>query len=341
MSRTYWRPVPMTDPARPPEALPLAGGWCWFAQVERLRRGEPPALLPAEAAPPEVLERLAAPRAPIAGLTFEAPRLMGILNVTPDSFSDGGLYLAPEAAMRQARHMAAQGADLLDVGGESTRPGAAEVPAPEEAARVVPVIAAVAAEATVSVDTRKAAVAEAALAAGARVVNDVSALRFDPRMAAVAARAEGLCLMHAQGLPATMQDAPSYDDVLLDVFDALEERAAAAEAAGLPRARLLLDPGIGFGKTLQHNVSLLRRLSLYHGLGCAILVGASRKSFVGTLGGAPESASRMPGSLAVALHAAGQGCQVLRVHDVGETAQALRLGLAMSGRQTREGGARR
>jgi dihydropteroate synthase len=325
----------MTDPARPPEALALAGGWCWFSQVERLRRGEAPTLLPAEAAPPEVLERLSAPRAPIAGLGFEAPRIMGILNVTPDSFSDGGLFLAPEAAVAQARSMAALGADVVDVGGESTRPGAAEVPVAEEGARVVPVIAAVAGAAggaPVSVDTRKAAVAEAALAAGARIVNDVSALRFDPAMAAVAARAEGLCLVHAQGAPATMQDAPAYDDVLLDVFDALEARAAAAEAAGIPRARLLVDPGIGFGKTLQHNVSLLRRLSLYHATGCAVLVGASRKRFVGTLGRAPEAAGRVPGSLAVALHAVGQGAQVLRVHDVGETAQALRLGMALGGR---------
>ncbi len=322
----------MTDPARPPDALPLAGGWCWFAQVERLRRGEPPALLPAGAAPPEVLERLVAPRAPIAGLGFEAPRIMGILNVTPDSFSDGGLFLAPEAAVAQARSMAALGADVVDVGGESTRPGAAEVPVAEETARVAPVIAAVAAEAPVSVDTRKAAVAEAALAAGARIVNDVSGLLFDPAMAGVAAQAEGLCLVHAQGLPATMQDGPRYEDVLLDVFDALEARAAAAEAAGLPRARLLLDPGIGFGKTLKHNVSLLRRLSLYHATGCALLVGASRKRFVGALGGAPEAVDRLPGSLAVALHAVGQGAQVVRVHDVGETAQALRLGWALSGR---------
>lgn len=329
MRRAYWRPVPMTDPARPPGALSLAGGPCWFTGVERLERGAAPRLLPAEAAPAEILDRLTAPRPPVAGLSFEAPRIMGILNVTPDSFSDGGLFLDPEAAVAQARALRAAGADILDVGGESTRPGAREVPEAEEAARVVPVIRAVAGEAPVSVDTRKASVARAALDAGARLVNDVSALLFDPGMAAVAAQGEGVCLMHARGTPEVMQDAPAYDDVLLDVFDALAARIEAAEAAGIARARVLVDPGIGFGKTLQHNVSLLRRLSLYHGLDCAVLLGASRKRFVGTIGGGAEAAGRMPGSLAVALHAAAQGAQVLRVHDVGETAQALRLWRAL------------
>jgi dihydropteroate synthase len=170
----------------------------------------------------------------VAGLTFESPRVMGILNVTPTASPTAGCSSSPEVAVAQARHMAVQGADLIDVGGESTRPGAARCPSPEESARVVPVIAALAAEAPVSVDTRKAAVAAAALAAGARMVNDVRPSRFDPGMAAVAAQAEGLCLMHAQGLPATMQDDPRYDDVLLDVFDALEERAAAARGRGPP-----------------------------------------------------------------------------------------------------------
>jgi dihydropteroate synthase len=330
---TYWRPIPMTDPARPAEALPLAGGWCWFDRVERLSRTEPPRVVPLSEVPPEVLARLSAPRAPIAGLSWEAPRIMGILNVTPDSFSDGGLFDAPDSALAQARAMEAAGADLLDLGGESTRPGAREVPPEEEAARVVPVMQAIRRHSaiTLSVDTRKAAVAQAALAAGAEIVNDVSALLFDPGMAQVAARAEGLCLMHAQGSPETMQQDPRYDDVLLDVYDALEERVATAEAQGIPRSRILVDPGIGFGKTLQHNVSLLRRLSLYHALGCAILLGASRKGFVGAIGGAKEARDRMPGSVAVALHAARQGVQVLRVHDVNETRQALSLQQAVGG----------
>jgi dihydropteroate synthase len=328
----YWRPIPMTDAARPSDALTLAGGWCWFDRVERLSRTEPPQVLPAAEAPPEVLARLTAPRDPIAGLTWEAPRIMGILNVTPDSFSDGGLFDAPEAALHQARAMA-KGADLLDLGGESTRPGARELSPEEEMARVLPVLTAIRRETDLplSIDSRKAPVARAALEAGADIVNDVSALTFDPRMGEVARAARGLCLMHAQGTPQTMQVDPRYDDVLLDVYNHLEERVAHAESLGIPRTRILVDPGLGFGKTLQHNVTLVQRLSLYHGLGCAILLGASRKGFIGTLGGAPEARNRVPGSLAVALHGVRQGAQVLRVHDVGETRQALNLQQALGG----------
>ena len=328
----YWRPVPMTDPARPEGALTLAGGWSWFDRVERLARAEAPRLVPLDEVPSEVLRRLTAPRPPIAGLAFDAPRLMGILNVTPDSFSDGGLFDAPEAALAQARAMTEQGADVLDIGGESTRPGAREIPAEEEAARVLPILRGLAdGPVPLSIDTRKAAVAEAALEAGAALVNDVSALGFDPGMAAVAVRAQGLCLMHAQGSPETMQADPRYDDVLLDIYDHLEERLLMAESQGIPRARILVDPGLGFGKTVKHNVSLIARLSLYHGLGCAILLGASRKGFIGTLSGAARARDRGPGSLAVALQAVRQGVQVLRVHDVGETRQAIGLQMAMIG----------
>jgi dihydropteroate synthase len=257
---------------------------------------------------------------------------MGILNVTPDSFSDGGLFHAPDAALAQARAMTEAGADLLDIGGESTRPGAQEIPEEEEAARVLPILRALRdGPVPLSIDTRKAAVAQAALDAGAALVNDVSALRFDPRMASVAARAQGLCLMHAQGAPETMQADPRYDDVLLDIYDHLEERLAFAESAGIPRARILVDPGLGFGKTVKHNVSLVARLSLYHGLGCAILLGASRKGFIGTLSGERVARNRGPGSLAVALQAVRHGVQVLRVHDIGETRQALGLQMAMIG----------
>lgn len=329
----YWRPLPMTDAARPDGALTLSGGWCWFDRVERLSRTEPARIVPLSEVPPHVLDRLTAAREPIAGLTWDRPRIMGILNVTPDSFSDGGLFDAPAAAIAQARAMQAGGADLLDIGGESTRPGAREFPPEEETARVLPILDALRRDGALplSIDTRKAAVAEAALQAGADFVNDVSALTFDPRMAQVAGAARGLCLMHAQGTPETMQKDPRYDDVLLDVYDHLEERLAHAESHGIPRSRILVDPGLGFGKTLQHNVSLLRRLSLYHALGCAVLLGASRKGFIGTLSGAAEARNRMPGSLAVALHGAAQGVQMIRVHDVSETRQALSLQLALGG----------
>jgi len=329
-----YRPVAMTDAARPGEALTLAGGWCWFTRAERLERGAAPVLVDQDRVPPEVLERLTAPRAPVAGLSLDRARIMGILNVTPDSFSDGGLFAGAGPALAQARAMAGAGAEIIDVGGESTRPGAREVAVAEEIARTAPVIAAIRRESAValSIDTRKSAVARAALAAGADMVNDVAALSHDAALGpAVAEAGCPLVLMHAQGTPATMQDDPRYDDVVLDVYDFLEERLAAAEAAGIARTRIVVDPGIGFGKTLQHNVRLLRALSLYHALGCAVLLGASRKRFIGKLAGAEAPRERMAGSLAVALHALSQGVQILRVHDVAETRQAMSLHEALSG----------
>jgi dihydropteroate synthase len=323
----YVRPISITCPARPDGALPLAGGPLWFDRVEVLDRGARPRIFPAAAVPGEVLDRLTAMRPAFAGLALDRPRLMGVLNVTPDSFSDGGRFSDPRAAQAQARAMAAAGADLLDIGGESTRPGAADVPETEEIARTAPVIAALQGIGTpISIDTRKSAVAKAALLAGAAAVNDVSALTFDPGLAGViAATGVPVVLMHAQGTPQTMQHNPTYGDVLLDVFDALETRIGAAELAGIARDRIVVDPGIGFGKTLAHNLDLLARVSLFHALGVPVLVGASRKRFIGTISGVQEPADRMPGSVAVALAAVAQGVQILRVHDVGETKQALAL----------------
>ncbi len=325
----YFRPIAMCDAARPATALPLAGGWCWFDRVEVISRSAPPRLAPASEVPPETLARLTAPRAPIAGLTLDAPRIMGILNATPDSFSDGGDHATLTAGLARAAAMAAEGAEILDIGGESTRPGATEVPVAEEIARTAPLIAALTAQGQlppISIDTRKAAVARAALAAGASLVNDVTAMTFDPAMAPLLAETGGpLCLMHSQGTPATMQKNPHYDDALLDVYDALAAHLAQAEAAGIPRARILIDPGIGFGKTLAHNRALLRGLSLFHGLGCALLLGVSRKGTIGTVGQAPDPKDRAPGSIALALAGVAQGVQMLRVHDIAETRQALRL----------------
>ena len=248
---------------------------------------------------------------------------MGILNVTPDSFSDGGRFLTRDAARAQADAMAR--ADILDIGGESTRPGAAYVSPEDEAARVVPVIEALAGR-RLSIDTRKAAVAQAALDAGAALINDVSALTFDPAMARVVADSTApVCLMHAQGTPDRMQDDPRYGDVVFDVYDALADRIAAARAADIALDRIVIDPGIGFGKTLEHNLALLRRIGLFHGLGVPVLLGASRKRFIGTLGDAPDAAARMPGTLAVTLAAVSQGIQMHRVHDVAEVAQGLAL----------------
>lgn len=329
----YYRPIAMTDPARPSGALTLAGGWCWFDQVEVLSRAAPGRIISASDVPAPVLHRLTAPRAPFAGLTMDRPRLMGILNVTPDSFSDGGRFLGAEAAVAQASAMA-EGAEIIDIGGESTRPGAVEVPVAEEIARTMPVIRALregGLTAPISIDTRKAPVAEAALQAGATIVNDVSAFDFDPTLGPLVAQSGApVVLMHAQGVPATMQDNPLYADVLLDVYDALAVRLARAEALGIDPARIVLDPGIGFGKTQAHNLALLRGLSLFHGLGCPILLGTSRKRFIGSIGGAEVPERRAPGSIATALGGFAQGVQITRVHDVAETRQALRLWQALN-----------
>jgi dihydropteroate synthase len=328
----YFRPIAMTDPARPKAALPLAGGWCWFDRVEVLSRAATGRIIAASEVPEPVLHRLTAPRTDFAGLSMDRPRLMGILNVTPDSFSDGGRFLAAEAAVAQARAMA-EGAEIIDIGGESTRPGAVEVPVAEEIARTAPVIRALRAgglTCPISIDTRKAPVAQAALEAGASIVNDVSAFDFDPTLGPLAASTDvPVILMHAQGVPATMQDDPRYGDVLLDVYDGLAARLARAEALGIDRGRIMLDPGIGFGKTQAHNLTLLRGLSLFHGLGCPILLGTSRKRFIGAIGRA-EPQDRAPGSIATALQGVAQGVQVIRVHDVAETRQALRLWQAMN-----------
>nr|WP_235439162.1 dihydropteroate synthase [Candidatus Rhodobacter lobularis] len=283
--------------------------------------------------PEDLRARLSDRRADICGLPLDRPRVMGIVNVTPDSFSDGGDRFTVAAALEAVRGM--EGADILDIGGESTRPGADFVPEADEIARVVPVIEAIRAAGVstpISIDTRKASVAAAALDAGADLVNDVSAMSFDSAMAGlVAERDVPICLMHALGDPKTMQDDPRYDDVVLDVYDYLAGRIEVAQAAGIKPARIIADPGIGFGKTLEHNLAILQSLSLYHGLGVPLLLGASRKRFIGTLGGASQAKVRMPGSLAVGLHGAAQGAHILRVHDVAETVQALQLWQAMTG----------
>ncbi len=329
-------------------ALPLAGGPVAFTEIEaRARRADGTAAArgsigelrrwAAEQGRPrqdEVaagLARLAAPRRDWAGLRLDRPRLMGVLNVTPDSFSDGGDFIDPERAVAQGRALAASGADIVDVGGESTRPGAEPVSPEEELRRIEPVVRRLAEDGiTVSIDTRRAAVMKAALAAGARIVNDVTALTGDAESLAIAAASgAALVLMHMAGDPRTMQVDPRYDDVTLDVYDFLESRIAACAAAGIPRERIAVDPGIGFGKNDAHNLALLARLALFHGTGCAVLLGASRKSFIGRLGGGGPR-QRLGGSLAAALAAAAQGVQILRVHDIAETRQALALRAAIA-----------
>lgn len=340
-AKRYYRPIISTGHTKPTGALQLAQGWAWFSQVEVLTRDAPPELIHAQDLPDAERAALTAPRPAIAGLSLARPIIMGILNVTPDSFSDGGAFLNPNDALAHAREMAAQGADMIDIGGESTRPGAAYVEVEDEIARTAPVIDAISTqlETPISIDTRKAPVAQAALDAGAALINDVYAFTHDPHLADVAAQASApVCLMHAQGDPEVMQDQPRYDDVLLDVYDFLEARIHTAMAAGIPRDQILVDPGIGFGKSVDHNLALLGRLSLFHSLGCGILLGASRKRFIGSIADAPDPRDRTAGSIAVALAGVAQGVQFLRVHDIKETKQALALWMAIHASQESDEG---
>ena len=321
----------------------LAGGPVAFSALEVIegeagdatRSFSPFAKLAASPEPEitETLDWIVSPRPDIAGLSLDTTRIMGVVNVTPDSFSDGGLYDTSEAAIAHGARLAKDGADILDIGGESTRPGSDPVEAAHEVERIVPVIEGlVGVKAKISADTRKAVVMEKAASAGAHILNDVSALTHDPRSLAVAAKSGlSVILMHAQGDPKTMQDDPTYADVLLDVYDYLEGRIAACEAEGVSRDRLIVDPGIGFGKTLEHNLALLDGLALFHGLGVPLLLGASRKRFIGTLAGEPDASKRVPGSIAGALAGVARGVQIVRVHDVAETRQALVIWNAVNG----------
>ncbi|TKZ21589.1 dihydropteroate synthase [Shimia litoralis] len=331
--KTYYRAIAQSDAAQPEDAYVLAGGWTWFSHVECLRRDGTRSVVPASTVPDHILEALTKRRAPLGYLPMTKPQIMGILNVTPDSFSDGGHFDAPEQALAHARMMASQGATLIDVGGESTRPGAAEVAVSDEISRTIPAIRAIsdALDVPISIDTRKAPVARAALAAGAMLVNDVAGFTFDPELAPLCAELRApVCVMHAQGDPQTMQQNPQYDDVLLDVYDFLESQIAMLVGIGIPQDQICVDPGIGFGKTLAHNLALLSRISLFHTLGCPVLLGASRKGFIKTIGNAPNPERRVGGSVAVALEGVAQGVQILRVHDVDDTRQALQLWQAVT-----------
>jgi dihydropteroate synthase len=327
-------------------ALPLAGGPSAFLAAE-LIEGKPGAVKTAvvrtatlsmieEPAIIALLNNITSPRPEIAGLTFDRMRIMGIVNTTPDSFSDGGKYDSSESAVLAARALVAEGADILDVGGESTRPGADCVPVDEELARVLPVLRALARVSTPkSIDTRKAAVMRAAIEAGADIINDVSALSFEEGSLEAAVKTKApVILMHAQGDPKTMQDNPVYEDVLLEIYDYLEERIKIAIRAGMPHEKIIVDPGVGFGKTLDHNLKILSSLSIFHSLGTPILLGASRKRLIGAVSGATDPKDRLPGSIAAALAAAAQGVQIVRVHDVSATRQALDVWqAAITGRQ--------
>jgi dihydropteroate synthase len=338
--RTLIRPTGFVDSpfGHDGKVARLAGGLNWFVQVELIHADGKRELVPVEGIEARLDEAMAADWARIISpkaalqlgertIRLNQPQVMGIVNATPDSFSDGGSYADAGAAAEAGAVMASQGAAIIDVGGESTRPGASTVWEGDEIERVVPVVRQLASGGNaVSIDTRKSGVMTAAFGAGAAMVNDVSALSWDPESAGVVAKAGvPVILMHHQGDPATMQDAPRYDDVLVDVYLWLEDRIDTAVEAGIAREKILVDPGIGFGKTVAHNLELMNGLALFHGLGCPVVVGASRKRMIGALSGEAPAAQRLPGSLALALKAVEQGAQIVRVHDVPETVQALKV----------------
>jgi len=342
--RTLLRPTGFVDSpfGHDGKVARLAGALNWFSAVELItidgHRRTSTELVPVEAIEDRLDNDMTGQWAALTGqraplqlgertIRLDQPQVMGILNVTPDSFSDGARFADAGEAAAAGADMAGHGAAIIDVGGESTRPGAKPVWEGDEIERVVPVVRQLVRGGTaVSIDTRKADVMTAALEAGARLVNDVSALTYDERSArVVAASGVPVVLMHHQGDPATMQDDPKYDDVLVEVFLWLEERIAAAKAAGIRRDKILVDPGFGFGKNVGHNLELMNGLALFHALGCPLVLGASRKRTIGALSNEAPADQRLAGSLAFALKAAEQAAQIIRVHDVPETVQALRV----------------
>ncbi|MBS0242195.1 MAG: dihydropteroate synthase [Proteobacteria bacterium] len=275
----------------------------------------------------------AANRPAVAGLAMDRPRIMGVVNVTPDSFSDGGSFATPKEAIEFARRLIDEGAEMIDIGGESTRPGSDRLSVEEELHRVMPVIEGLAGKVTarLSIDTRNAEVMRRAALAGVNILNDVSALTWDSNSLRVASETRlPVVLMHSKGEPKSMQQNPRYNNALLDVYDMLHERIETCGRAGIPKERIIVDPGIGFGKTLAHNLDLIAGLALFHALGTTVMLGASRKSMIGALTGALDPSERVPGSLAAALAGAMHGCGILRVHDVAATRQALTVWEATS-----------
>ena len=344
MTRTFLRPTAFVDSpfGFEGQVARLAGGLNWFSAVELIHWDGARRTASQLIAVSEIEARLdestvaqwqaiTAARIPLQlgerTIRLDQPQVMGIVNATPDSFSDGGRFANASDAAAAGADMAAQGAAIIDVGGESTRPGARTVWAGDEIERVIPIIQKLSASGSaVSIDTRKAEVMQAAVATGARLINDVSGLTYDENALATAASlGVPVVLMHHQGSPETMQQDPRYSDVLIEVYLWLEERVAAAVAAGIPREKILIDPGFGFGKNVGHNLEIMNGLAMLHGLGCPIVLGASRKRTVGALANEAPADRRLGGSIAFALKAVEQGAQIVRVHDVPETIQALKI----------------
>ena len=330
---SYFRPIVRTGSPKSKNSIFLAETNYWVSEAEEIKFGKKTKLVSINDVPDWWKKRWLKKRSDILGMEFGFPKLMGILNVTPDSFSDGGNHLKLDAALNQAKFMAENGVDIIDVGGESTRPGALTVPISEEIRRIEPVINGISARSKIpiSVDTRKADVASAARKAGASMVNDVSGFTFDPDLMPYCSKYKlPVCVMHMKGLPENMQNNPKYENILIEVFDFLENQIGRLVQAGISRDQIIADVGIGFGKNIGHNLALIKNISLFHGLGVPLLLGVSRKSIISNVAKVEKPSDRVHGSISLAISALGQGVQVFRVHDVAETRQAFDLWVAVN-----------
>ena len=330
---SYFRPIVRTGSPRSKKSIFLAETNYWISEAEEIKFGETAKLISINDVPDWWKKRWLKKRSGILGMEFSSPKLMGILNVTPDSFSDGGKHVKLDAALNQAKFMEENGADIIDIGGESTRPGALTVPIFEEIKRIEPVIEGISARSKIpmSVDTRKSEVASVARKAGVSMVNDVSGFTFDPNLLPFCSKYKlPVCVMHMQGSPEDMQNNPKYENILIEVFDFLENQISKLVQAGISKDHIIADVGIGFGKNLGHNLTLIKNISLFHGLGVPILLGVSRKSIISNVAKVEKLSDRVYGSVSLAIGALGQGVQLFRVHDVAETKQAFDLWVAVN-----------
>ena len=330
---SYFRPIVRTGSPRSKNSIFLAETNYWVSEAEEIKFGKKTKLVSINDVPDWWKKRWLKKRSDILGMEFGFPKLMGILNVTPDSFSDGGNHVELDAALNQAKFMEENGVDIIDIGGESTRPGALTVPILEEIRRIEPVINGISARSKIpiSVDTRKADVASAARKAGASMVNDVSGFTFDPDLLPYCSKYKlPVCVMHMKGSPENMQNNPKYENILIEVFDFLENQIGKLVQAGISRDQIIADVGIGFGKNIEHNLTLIKNISLFHGLGVPLLLGVSRKSIISNVAKVKKPSDRVHGSISLAISALGQGVQIFRVHDVAETRQAFDLWVAVN-----------
>ncbi len=330
---SYFRPIVRTGSPRSQHSIFLAETNYWVSEAEEIKYGKETKLVSINDVPEWWKKRWLKKRSDILGMEFGFPKLMGILNITPDSFSDGGNHVKLDVALNQAKFMEENGVDIIDIGGESTRPGALTVPISEEIKRIEPVITGISARSKIpiSVDTRKSKVASAARKAGASMVNDVSGFTFDPNLLTYCSKYKlPVCVMHMKGSPENMQNNPKYENILIEVFDFLENQIGTLVKAGISRDQIIADVGIGFGKNIGHNLALIKNISLFHGLGVPLLLGVSRKSIISNVARVEKPSDRVHGSISLAISALGQGVQVFRVHDVAETRQAFDLWVAVN-----------